>query len=110
MAHDESSLCYSSWKFFNSKCFSNHSVTSFSLHIVYTVLKEKLAGVVYQIHCQCGKVYVGETQRRLEMLVKEHRDACTRGGYLEICHCGASVGSATPSRLGGTRVLDRATS
>ena len=29
--------------------------------------KEKLAGVVYQIPCQCGKVYVGETQRRLEM-------------------------------------------
>ena len=23
--------------------------------------KEKLAGVVYQIPCQCGKVYVGET-------------------------------------------------
>ena len=27
--------------------------------------KEKLAGVVYQIPCQCGRVYVGETQRRL---------------------------------------------
>ena len=27
--------------------------------------KEKLAGVVYQIPCQCGKVYVGETQRCL---------------------------------------------
>ena len=38
--------------------------------------KEKLAGVVYQIACQCGKVYVGETQRRLETRVKEHRDAC----------------------------------
>ena len=30
---------------------------------------EKLAGVVYQIPCQCGKVYVGETQRRLETRV-----------------------------------------
>ena len=28
--------------------------------------KEKLAGVVYQIPCQCGKVYVGETQRHLQ--------------------------------------------
>jgi hypothetical protein len=41
--------------------------------------KEKLASVVYQIPCQCGKVYVGETQRRLETRVKEHRDACTKG-------------------------------
>ena len=32
--------------------------------------KEKLAGVVYQIPCQCGKVYVGEMQRRLEARVK----------------------------------------
>ena len=35
--------------------------------------KEKLACVVYQIPCQCGKVYVGETQRRLETRVKEHQ-------------------------------------
>ena len=40
---------------------------------------EKLAGVVYQIPCQCGKVYVGETQRRLETWVKEHKDACSKG-------------------------------
>ena len=46
-------------------------------------LTHKLAGVVYQIPCQCGKVYVGETQRetqrRLETRVKEHRDACSKG-------------------------------
>jgi hypothetical protein len=41
--------------------------------------KEKLASVVYQIPCQCGKVYIGETQRRLETRVKEHRDACNKG-------------------------------
>ena len=41
--------------------------------------KEKLAGVVYQIPCQCSKAYVGETQRRLETRNKEHRDACTKG-------------------------------
>ena len=40
---------------------------------------EKLAGVVYQIPCQCGKVYVGEMQRRLETWVKEHKDACIKG-------------------------------
>ena len=36
--------------------------------------KEKLAGVVYWIPCQCGKVYVGETQRCLRTRVKEHRE------------------------------------
>ena len=41
--------------------------------------KEKLAGVVYQIPCQCGKVYAGETQRCLETQGKEHRDACNKG-------------------------------
>ena len=40
---------------------------------------KKLAGVVDQIPCQCGKVYVGETQRRLETRVKEHKDACSKG-------------------------------
>ena len=40
---------------------------------------EKLAGVVHQIPCQCGKVYVGETQRWLETRVKEHKDACSKG-------------------------------
>ena len=41
--------------------------------------KEKLAGVFYQIPCQCGKVYIGEMQRHLETRVKEHRDACNKG-------------------------------
>ncbi len=27
----------------------------------------------------CGKVYIGETTRRLEQRVKEHQDACKRG-------------------------------
>ena len=38
--------------------------------------KEKLTGVVYQIPCQCSKLYVG---RGLETWVKEHRDACNKG-------------------------------
>ena len=41
--------------------------------------KEKHAGVVFQIPSQCGKVYIGEMQRRLETRVKEHRDACMKG-------------------------------
>ena len=42
---------------------------------------EKLAGVDYQIPCQCGKskVYFGEKRRCLDLRVKEHRDACNKG-------------------------------
>ena len=48
--------------------------------------KEKLAGVVYQISCQCSKLYVGESQRCLEVQVKEYRDTCNKEGYMEVCH------------------------
>ena len=37
--------------------------------------------VVYKIHvpCSCGKVYIGETKRRLEKRMKEHWTACIKG-------------------------------
>ena len=41
--------------------------------------KVKLAGVVYQIPCQCGKVNIGETQRHLETQIIKHRDVCNKG-------------------------------
>ncbi len=34
---------------------------------------------MYIIPCSCGKIYIGETTRRLEQRVKEHQDACKRG-------------------------------
>ena len=40
---------------------------------------EKQANVVYKVPCACGKVYIGETRRRLETRLKEHKDACVRG-------------------------------
>ena len=40
---------------------------------------KKQAKVVYCIPCICGEAYIGETVRRLETRVKEHRDACQRG-------------------------------
>ena len=38
----------------------------------------KQSNVVYEVPCTCGKVYIGETKRRLETRLKEHKDACTR--------------------------------
>ena len=39
----------------------------------------KQSNVVYHIPCSYGQVYIGETKRRLESRLKEHRDACERG-------------------------------
>ena len=39
----------------------------------------KQSNVVYHIPCSCGQVYIGETKRRLETRLKEHRDACEKG-------------------------------
>ena len=39
----------------------------------------KQSNVVYRIPCSCSQVYIGETKRRLETRLKEHRDACERG-------------------------------
>ena len=44
-----------------------------------TLAMEKRSKVVYQIPRSCGKKYIGETVRRLEMRMKEHQDACQRG-------------------------------
>ena len=39
----------------------------------------KQSNVVYRIPCSCGQVYIGETKRRLETRLKEHRHSCERG-------------------------------
>ena len=36
---------------------------------------EKQENVVYKVPCMCGKVYTGETKRRLRTKLKEHKDA-----------------------------------
>ena len=40
---------------------------------------EKLSKVVYWVLCSCGTAYIGETVRRPEIRMKEHRDACQMG-------------------------------
>ena len=70
--------------------------------------KEKLAGVVYQIPCQCGKVYVGETQRHLETRGKEHRNACNKGDTGKSAIAEHQWDQQHQVNWEGTRVLDRA--
>ena len=70
--------------------------------------KEKPAGVVYQIPCQCGKVYVGETQRCLETRVKEYKDACNKGDTGKSAIAEHQWDQKHQVNWEGTRVLDRA--
>ena len=49
-----------------------------------TKVKDPLSGaqssnVVYKVPCDCSKFYIGETKRRLETRIKEHKDACQKG-------------------------------
>ena len=55
-----------------------------SLRSVLTQVKDPLpmgkrSKVVYGIPCSCGKVYIGETRRRLETKLREHQEACRKG-------------------------------
>ena len=70
--------------------------------------KEKLAGVVCQIACQCGKVYVGKTQWRLETRVKEHRDTCNKGDTWKSVIAEHQSDQQHQVDWDATRVLDRA--
>ena len=51
------------------------SETTFRSHLVRskdTIDQAKQDGVVYRIHCECGKVYIGETGRSMHERIKEH--------------------------------------
>ena len=74
-----------------------------------SLLTKKLAGVVYQVPCQCGKVYVGETQRCLETYVKEHKDACNKGYTEKSAIVEHQWDQQHQVKWEDTRVLDRAT-
>ena len=58
--------------------------SGWTLRLMLTKVKdtlpvEKQSKVAYQIPCSCGKVYFGETVRRLETRIKEHQDHCQKG-------------------------------
>ena len=68
---------------------------------VKDTLSMEMSKVVYQVPCSCGKVYVGETVRRLETRM-EHRDACQKeGGTGEVSACRACMGEPSSNQVGG---------
>ena len=75
-----------------------------TLHSMLTKVKDTLppgkqSNVVYRIPCSCGQVYIGETKRRLETRLKEHRDACERG-MMEKSAVAEQRGSTTTQSTG----------
>ena len=71
--------------------------------------KEKLAGVVYQISCQCDKLYIGETQRCLETRVKSTgMHACNKGDTWKSAIAEHQWNQQHQVDWDETRVLDRA--
>ena len=84
-----------------------------SLRSVLTKVKdilpaEKQSRVVYQIRCSYGKTYIGETTRRLETRMREHREACCRGMLERSAVAEHAWKHHHPIKWEDTRELDQA--
>ena len=66
------------------------------------------SGVVYQVPCSCGKVYIGETVRRLGTRLAEHKDACRKCNTEKSAIAEHAWSEHHPICWGQTRVIDRA--
>ena len=63
---------------------------------------------VYSVPCSCGKCYVGETVRRLETRIAEHKEACSRGELEESIIAEHAWQNQHSIEWNGTRIVDRA--
>lgn len=52
---------------------NNSTIRNWLENYKYSTIVEKINNVVYQIECECGGVYIGETGRTLQQRTKEHR-------------------------------------
>ena len=72
------------------------------------LLAEKQSNVIYEVPCTCCKVYIGKTKCRLEMRLKEHKDArakshTDRSAIAEHAHA-----NDYQINWAGTKILQRA--
>ena len=63
--------------------------------------------VVYEIPCTCGKVYIGETKRRVGTRLKEHKDACVGGHTHKSAIAEHAWAEDHPINWSGTKILQR---
>ena len=53
-----------------------------------------------EVPCSCGKVYIGETKRRLETRIKEHMQGCMHEAFhRQVSHRGAHLDSESSHQL-----------
>ena len=57
---------------------SGHSLRSVLTRVKDPLPPDLQSKVIYKVPCSCGKAYIGETTRRLETRLKEHKDACRK--------------------------------
>jgi hypothetical protein len=69
---------------------------------------EKQSSVVYEVPCTCGKVYIGETKRRLGTRLKEHKDACVKCLTDKSAIAEHAWTNDHPINWDGTKILQRA--
>ena len=69
---------------------------------------DKQSNVVYEVPCTCGKVYIGETKRRLGTRIKEHKDACVKCLTDKSAIAEHAWTNDHPINWAGTKVLQRA--
>ena len=69
---------------------------------------EKQAKVVYHIPCSCGEAYIGETMKRLEIRVKEHRHACQKGALEKSALAEHAWTNHHPIKWEEVSIIDRA--
>ena len=87
---------------------SGLSLRSMLTKVKDTLALEKKSKVVYQVPCSCGETYIGETLRRLETRMKEHRDACQKGTLEKSALAEHAWENHHPIRWEETTVIDQA--
>ena len=70
--------------------------------------EEKCSKVVYQIPCDCERVYIGETIRRLETRIKEHKEAHRKADTETSAVAEHSWNTQHAIQWGETTILDQA--
>ena len=87
---------------------SGLSLRSMLTKVKDTLALEKKSKVVYQVPCSCGEIYIGETLRRLETRMKEHRDACQKGTLEKSALAEHAWENHHPIKWEETTVIDQA--
>ena len=87
---------------------SGQSLRSMLTKVKDPLMIEKQAKVAYRVPCSCGEAYIGETVRRLETRVKEHRDACQKGALEKSALAEHAWMNHHPIKWEEVSVIDRA--